>query len=64
MLDKSPEPDILRHRTPPGLKRAGILAVCAAGIIVAVGIGLRYYNDSQTARYVTPATRPCNPSRC
>lgn len=51
MPDKSPSGDVLRHKTPAHLKRIGIIALCVAGAIAVPGIGLRYYNDSQTERW-------------
>jgi RND family efflux transporter MFP subunit len=51
MPDKTPQSDILRHHTPPGLKRIGIFALCGAALIIAAGVGIRLYNDNQTARW-------------
>ena len=45
MPDKSHDADIMRHRTPPGLKRTGVIVLIVAGVIVVGGIGLRLYND-------------------
>lgn len=58
MPDKSRDADILRHKTPPRLKQAGVIAICAAGAIAILGIGLRTYNDNQTARWTGDQTVP------
>lgn len=59
MPDKNPDagpvdtgksaPDLLRHTTPPGLKNWGRLALIAAILIAAAGIGWRYWKGHQTA---------------
>ena len=51
MPDKSTNADILRHRTPRGLKRTGIIALCVAVAIAVIGIGLRIYNSRQTVAW-------------
>src|SRR3984957_6505486 len=56
MPDKSNDADILRHRTPSGLKGTAIIAACAAGLIAAAGIGLRMYNDRQTVTWTNAQT--------
>jgi RND family efflux transporter MFP subunit len=43
--------DILRHRTPPRLKQAGFIALGVAAAIVAVGLGVRFYNASHTRQW-------------
>jgi RND family efflux transporter MFP subunit len=43
--------DILRHRTPPWLKLAGLIALAAAVAIVAVGLGVRFYDASRTRQW-------------
>src|SRR5581483_4194663 len=45
------EADILRHKTPPGLKRASVIAAGVALLIVIAGIGIRLANDRQTAQW-------------
>ena len=56
MPDKSHDADIMRHRTPPGLKRTGVIALVVAGVIVIGGIGLRLYNDHSTAQWTQDQT--------
>ena len=56
MPDKSSDADILRHRTPSGLKRTGIIALCVAVAVAALGIGLRFYNDRQTVNWTNAQT--------
>ena len=56
MPDKSHDADIMRHRTPPGLKRTGVIALIVAGVIVVGGIGLRLYNDRSTAQWTQDQT--------
>ena len=55
MPDKSdhsePEPDILRHSTPPRLRFYGVVALCAAGVIVVAGLATRYYSSMTTAQW-------------
>ena len=58
MPDKSHDADILRHRTPPKLKRIGIIALCAAAAIAVIGIGLRLYGDRRTAAWTGEQTVP------
>lgn len=43
--------DLLRHTTPPGLKRFGKLALIAAIAIAAVGIGWRLWKSHSTAQW-------------
>jgi RND family efflux transporter MFP subunit len=56
MPDKSHDADIMRHRTPPGLKRTGVIVLIIAGVIVVGGIGLRLYNDRTTAQWTQDQT--------
>src|SRR5581483_7533019 len=51
MPDKASQSDVLRHRTPPGLKRAGMIGLGAAAAIVVAGIAVRLANDRQTAQW-------------
>jgi len=59
MPDKNPdagpvEPagdSLLRHTTPPGLKRVGKLVLLAAVVIASVGIGWRLWKDRTTAQW-------------
>src|SRR5258706_10774957 len=46
--EPAPE-ELLRHETPPGLKRWGKLALIAAIVIVAPGICLRMWRPHNTA---------------
>jgi len=43
--------DLLRHSTPPGLKRFGKLALIAAVLIAAAGIGWRFWQSRNTAQW-------------
>ena len=56
MPDKSNHADMLRHRTPPGLKRTGIFMACVAVVVAAAGIGLRIHNDRQTVTWTNNQT--------
>ena len=58
MPDKSHDADLLRHRTPPGLKRTGTIALCVAGVIVVVGIAIRHNHDRTTAQWTQDQTIP------
>lgn len=49
MPDTSHDADLLRYRTPARLKLAGIVALCVAGAIAVIGVGLRTYNSHKTA---------------
>ncbi len=51
MPDKPHDNDILRYRTPRGLKRAGLIALCAAGAVAAIGIALRYQGEKRTENW-------------
>jgi multidrug resistance efflux pump len=42
---------LLRHRAPPGLKRLGKIAVIAALVIAATGIGWRRWESHATAAW-------------
>jgi len=44
-----PAPDLLRHTTPPGLKRWGRMALIAAIVIAVSGIGWRLWKSHNTA---------------
>src|SRR5580704_10490852 len=61
MPDKYHDADILRHRTPPRLKLFGIVALCVAAAIAAIGIGLRTYDSHKTAAWtddqIVPSVR-------
>src|SRR5580700_8706343 len=48
MPDKSHDADLLRYRTPPRLKLAGIIALCVAAAIAVIGIALRYHKGQDT----------------
>jgi len=43
--------ELLRHEAPPGLKRWGMIAACAAVIIAVVGIGWRLWDGHRTAQW-------------
>jgi RND family efflux transporter MFP subunit len=43
--------DLLRHSTPPGLKRFGRLALIAAVLIAVAGIGWRFWQSRNTAQW-------------
>lgn len=66
MPDKSPDAgpmdlsrdELLRHKTPAGLKRWGIMAAIAAVVIAAGGIGLRLWQDHQTAQWTDDQAIP------
>jgi RND family efflux transporter MFP subunit len=49
-LGPTPE-ELLRHQAPPGLKRAGKIAVIAAVVIAVAGIGWRMWKDHTTAAW-------------
>src|SRR3954468_14356854 len=49
MPDKPQDADILRHHTPPRLKRTGIIALCAAGAVAAIGIAVKLGDQHRTA---------------
>jgi RND family efflux transporter MFP subunit len=51
MPDKSNDADILRYRTPRGLKRTGVIAAVVAVAIAVIGVGLRLYHDRQTVAW-------------
>jgi RND family efflux transporter MFP subunit len=44
-----PREQLLAHKAPPGLKRLGILALVAAVVIAAAGIGYRLWHSRETA---------------
>ena len=56
MPDKSPDADILRHHTPPKLKRTGLIALCVAGAVVVIGVGLRLVEQHRTADWTQAQT--------
>jgi RND family efflux transporter MFP subunit len=56
--DPSLEPDILRHSMPPRLKFFGMVALCAAGVIVAAGLALRFYASMTTAQWTEDQAIP------
>jgi len=68
MPDKNPDagpvdtgnaaPDLLRHTTPPGLKRWGRLALVAALAIAALGIGWRMWKSHTTAAWTEEQAVP------
>jgi RND family efflux transporter MFP subunit len=62
MPDKSdhsePEPDILRHSTPPRLRFYGVVALCVAGVIVVAGLAMRYYSSVTTAQWTEDQAIP------
>ncbi len=60
MPDKNPDAgpqhqptreELLRHKSPPGLKRWGMIAAAGALAVAAVGIGIRLWNSHQTAQW-------------
>src|SRR5690348_9175296 len=53
-----PAPDLLRHTTPPGLKRWGRIAVVAAILIAAAGIGWRLWKSHNTATWTEEQAVP------
>jgi RND family efflux transporter MFP subunit len=52
------EPDILRHAMPPRLKFYGAVAACVAGVIVVVGLGMRFYSSVTTAQWTQDQAIP------
>lgn len=50
--------ELLRHRTPPGLKRWGVLLAGAALIVAVVGIGLRLINGNNVADWTEAQAIP------
>jgi len=52
------EPDILRHATPPRLKFYGLVALCLAIVIVAGGLGLRFYSSLNTRNWTEAQAIP------
>lgn len=56
---KDPEPShLLRHSTPPGLKRFGKLALVAAVAIAVAGIGWRLWKSHNTAQWTDEQAIP------
>jgi RND family efflux transporter MFP subunit len=53
-----PAPDLLRHTTPPGLKRWGRIAVIAAIVIAVLGIGWRLWKSHNTATWTEEQAVP------
>jgi RND family efflux transporter MFP subunit len=53
-----PEPDILRHATPPRLRFYGVVALCVAGVIVVAGLALRFYSSMTTAQWTEDQAIP------
>jgi RND family efflux transporter MFP subunit len=53
-----PAPDLLRHTMPPGLKRWGRIALVAAIVIAAVGIGWRLWKSHATATWTEEQAVP------
>jgi len=49
-LEPTPE-ELLRHQAPPGLKRAGKIAIVAALVVAVAGIGWRMWKDHTTATW-------------
>jgi RND family efflux transporter MFP subunit len=68
MPDKNPDagpvntastpPDLLRHTTPPGLKRWGRIALVAAIAVAALGIGWRMWKSHNTAAWTDDQAVP------
>src|SRR5579883_283767 len=66
MPDKNPDagpvhtgaPDLLRHTTPPGLKHWGRLALLAAILVAAAGIGWRLWKSHNTAAWTEDQAVP------
>ena len=62
MPDKSdpsqPEHDILRHAAPRRLKFYGVVALCLAGVVVAWGLGWRFYSGLTTERWTEDQAIP------
>jgi RND family efflux transporter MFP subunit len=58
MPDKSHDADLLRYRAPPRLKLVGIVALCVAGAIAVIGIGLRTYDSHKTAAWTNDQIVP------
>jgi RND family efflux transporter MFP subunit len=55
----TPAPDqLLRHSAPPGLKRWGRIAVVAAVVIAALGIGWRLWKSHNTAQWTDDQAVP------
>ena len=53
-----PAPDLLRHTTPPGLKRWGRIALIAAIVIAVLGIGWRLWKSHNTATWTEDQAVP------
>jgi RND family efflux transporter MFP subunit len=53
-----PAPDLLRHTMPPGLKRWGRIALVAAIVIAALGIGWRLWKSHTTAAWTEDQSVP------
>jgi RND family efflux transporter MFP subunit len=53
-----PAPDLLRHTTPPGLKRWGRIALVAAIVIAILGIGWRLWKSHNTAAWTEDQAVP------
>ena len=45
------EPDILRHTAPPRLKFYGVVALVVAAVVVAAGLGMRFYSGVRTQQW-------------
>lgn len=67
MPDKNPDAghhhapapaDLLRHTAPPGLKRWGAIAVTAAVVIAALGIGWRVWESHNTTEWTEDQSVP------
>ena len=56
-VEPTPE-ELLRHRAPPGLKRLGKIAVVAALVIAAAGIGWRWWQSHTTAAWTEDQAVP------
>src|ERR1700722_215805 len=56
--DAGMEPDILRHQAPPRLKFYGVVALVVAAVIVAAGLGLRFYSGARTQQWTEDQAVP------
>jgi len=52
------EPDILRHTAPPRLKFYGVVALVVAAVVVAAGLGMRFYSGVRTQQWTEDQAVP------
>ena len=56
-IDPSAE-ELLHHKAPPGLKRWGVIAAIAAVVIAVLGVGIRLWQDHETAQWTDDQAIP------